>query len=173
MDSFDTDEPQHLKPVFVGVGSNIEPRVHIPKGLTLLAERFGALQVSQAYRCPAVGFDGAAFINLVVAFNVTEPPLAVLHGLRDIEQRCGRDRNEKKQSRTLDLDLLLHDNQVVERDGLHLPRSDILRYAFVLKPLAMMIPDQTHPVVGRSYAELWADFDARDQPLTPVALNIP
>jgi len=52
-----------------------------------------------------------------------------------------------------------------------LPRKDILEYAFVLKPLAAMIPDAVHPVVGRSYADLWAAFDATEQPLTPVSLH--
>lgn len=156
--------------VFVGVGSNIEPFVHVPRALRLLEQRFGALRVSQAYRCPAVGFDGEPFVNLVVGLETTEPPLAVTLALRDIEQQCGRNRNEKMRSRTLDLDLLLHGNRIVERDGLHLPRRDILEYAFVLKPLAAMIPDQVHPVAGRSYADLWADFDASEQPLTAVDL---
>ena len=154
--------------VFVGIGSNIEPFVHIPRVRVLLEDRFGPLRVSQAYRCPAVGFEGDPFVNLVVGFDTTEPPLAVVHALRDVEQQCGRKRNEKMRSRTMDLDLLLHGNRVIDRDGLHLPRSDILRYAFVLKPLAEMIPDQLHPEVQRSYADLWADFDARDQPLTAV-----
>src|SRR5699024_4359100 len=157
--------------VFSGVGSNIEPFEHIPQGLTLLEQHFGPLRVSQAYHCPAVGFEGDPFVNLVVGFQTSEPPKAVTLALRDIEQRCGRKRNEKLRSRTLDLDLLLHDHGIVERDGLHLPRQDILEYAFVLKPLAAMIPDAIHPVVGRSYADLWADFDASEQPLTPVGLN--
>lgn len=157
--------------VFVGVGSNIEPFAHIPQALKLLEQRFGPLRLSQTYRCPAVGFDGDPFVNLVVGFETTQPPLAVTLALRDIEQHCGRKRNEKMRSRTLDLDLLLHDNSVVEHDGLHLPRRDILEYAFVLKPLAAMIPDAIHPVAGRSYADLWADFDASEQPLTPVSLK--
>lgn len=157
--------------VFVGVGSNIEPFEHIPHALTLLEHRFGPLRISQAYRCPAVGFDGDPFVNLVVGFETNEPPLAVTLALRDIEQHCGRNRNEKMRSRTMDLDLLLHDNRVVEHDGLRLPRGDVLRYAFVLKPLAAMIPEQVHPVTGRSYADLWADFDDSGQPLTAVNLN--
>lgn len=156
--------------VFVGIGSNIEPFVHVPRVLVLLQQRFGALRVSTAYRCPAVGFDGDAFVNLVVGFDSAEPPLAVVHALRDTEQRCGRARNEKMRSRTMDLDLLLHGDKVIDADGLHLPRNDILRYAFVLKPLAEMVPERMHPVVGRSYADLWAAFDAADQPLTAVDL---
>ena len=57
--------------------------------------------------------------------------------------------------RSLDLDIILFGDQVGEVAGLRLPRADILRYAFVLKPLADLAPDATHPELGRTYRELW------------------
>src|SRR5699024_11979826 len=84
--------------VYVGIGSNIEPRNRIPQALRLLEARFGGLRVSQTYECPAVGFDGDAFFNLVAGFETTESALDVVHGLREIEQQCGRNRSETMSS---------------------------------------------------------------------------
>lgn len=156
--------------VFVGLGSNIRPRVHIPQALRLLDRRFGSLRLSQTYECPAVGFAGAAFLNLVVGFQSAEAPLDVVYALRGIEQQCGRSRREKMRSRTMDLDLLLYGDQVLDDPDIRVPRNDIQRYAFVLKPLAELAPDAKHPVTGVRFADLWAEFDSSGQPLTPVNL---
>lgn len=158
--------------VFVGIGSNIEPRTHIPQALRLLQRRFGVLQVSQVYECPAVGFEGDAFCNLVIGFDSNEAPLDVVHALRDIEQQCGRSRSETMRSRTIDLDLLLYGERILDDADLRVPRRDIMRYAFVLKPLVELMPDGRHPADGRRYADLWADFDASEQPLKAVDLSL-
>lgn len=160
-----------MRPVFVGVGSNIDPRTHVPRALALLETRFGALRVSRAYRCPSVGFDGDDFINLVIGFDSDEPVADLQAALRRIETDCGRDRSVKRASRRMDLDLLLVGDTVLDRDGLTLPRADILEYAFVLRPLAELVPDARHPVLGSTYAALWAAFDDREQPLTPVMIT--
>ncbi|MEE3182403.1 MAG: 2-amino-4-hydroxy-6-hydroxymethyldihydropteridine diphosphokinase, partial [Pseudomonadota bacterium] len=55
--------------VFVGIGSNVDPDAHIGSALTDLRERFGAIELSTAYRNPAVGFEGDDFVNLVVRFR--------------------------------------------------------------------------------------------------------
>lgn len=157
--------------IFVGIGSNIEPRTHIPQALRLLEQRFGALRVSQVYECPAVGFEGDVFFNLVVGFDSGDDALDVVYALRDIEQLCGRSRDEKMRSRTIDLDLLLYGDHILDDADLRVPREDITRYAFVLKPLLELTPDGCHPVSGMAYADLWAQFDASEQPLKAVALT--
>lgn len=150
---------------YVGIGSNIEPRTHLPRALALLDGRFGPLTVSPVYACPAVGFDGPAFLNLVVGFDTDADPPALAQGLHCIEAHCGRDRGVRSASRTMDLDLLLYGDMVSDTPGVRLPRADILRYAFTLRPLADIAPDARHPTDGRTYAELWAVFDDADQPL--------
>lgn len=161
---------QDTTSVFVGIGSNIEPRTHIPQALRLLEQRFGALRLSRVYECPAVGFEGAAFCNLVVGFGSDDAPLDVVHALRDIEQQCGRSRSEKMRSRTIDLDLLLYGDRILDDADLRVPRRDIKRYAFVLKPLLELLPDGRHPASGERYADMWARFDASEQPLQAVDL---
>lgn len=155
--------------VFVSVGSNVDPARHVRAGVEALRRRFGALRVSTVYQCPAVGFSGDDFYNLVLAFDTREDPHAVARALHEIEAAMGRRRGGPRfASRTLDLDLILHGDTVLHERGLELPRPDILRYAFVLRPLAELAPGLRHPVDGRSYAELWSAFDDRDQPMRPV-----
>lgn len=154
--------------VFVGIGSNIRPQEHVPQALAHLEAAFGVLRVSRVYQCPAVGFDGADFVNLVVGFETSMAVHPVQEKLHAIEAACGRIRGSKQASRTMDLDLLLYGDRVHAQDGLCLPRPDILEYAFVLKPLAELVPQWRHPVEGRTYARLWADFDRGDQSLTAI-----
>lgn len=142
--------------VFVGLGSNIEPRRNLGAALDRLAARFGALRVSPVYRCEAVGFDGDPFLNLVVGFSTTETLVGVSAFLRAVERDFGRSRSEARfAARTLDLDIILFGDMVGEEAGLRLPRSDILSYGFVLKPLADLVPDAVHPVCAESYRALW------------------
>ncbi|MES1955581.1 2-amino-4-hydroxy-6-hydroxymethyldihydropteridine diphosphokinase [Salinisphaera hydrothermalis] len=157
--------------VVIGMGSNIDPERNVRAALDRLAQRFGTLDVSPIYTCPAVGFSGADFVNLVVAFDSDEPIEAVQNGLREIEAAGGRNRAARDGSRTLDLDMLLFGDAVFDNGDIRVPRADILDYAFVLRPLADMWPDARHPTDGRTYRELWHAFDRPGQPLTEISLD--
>jgi len=154
--------------VFVGLGSNISPRRNLNAALPRLAARFGDLRISPVYECQAVGFDGDPFLNLVIAFSTSEPLVAVLEYLRQVERDFGRRRGEARfAARSLDLDIILFGDRIGEEAGLQLPRPDILRYAFVLKPLADLAPNGLHPACGRRYQELWESLRP-GPPLTAV-----
>ena len=156
--------------VFVGIGSNVEPERHIRTAVQLLRERFGAVRVSPVYRNPAVGFDGDDFFNLVAVFESDTGFEQVHTILEEIEFSCGRVRGGPRYApRTLDIDLLLYGDLVHDTAPV-LPRKDLLRYAFVLKPITDLAPDHRHPVTGRSFAEHWAEFDAASQPLVLVSI---
>lgn len=157
---------------FVGVGSNVEPRRHIRAALQELHREFGHVAVSPVYQNPAVGFVGDDFLNLVVRLEVGLSLNELIRRLQAIEARCGRERSEERWGpRTLDLDLLTFGEQVSERPPL--PRADVLKRAFVLRPLAELAPAARHPVNGRSYAELWDQFDQDSCSLTLVNLREP
>lgn len=149
--------------VWVSVGSNIDRERHIRAAIQELHTLFGELVISPLYETTAVGFDGDAFLNLVIGFDTGLPP-ARLHALmREIEARHGRERvGGKFAARTLDLDLLTYGNAVTDEGGKALPRDEILRYAFVLAPLADVAGDERHPELGESYRSLWQRFAERD-----------
>jgi 2-amino-4-hydroxy-6-hydroxymethyldihydropteridine diphosphokinase len=154
--------------VYVSIGSNLDRKRNIAAALQALTEKYGVLQQSSVYESAAVGFDSAPFYNLVVGFPAQESPQVIQEQLHAIEDRCGRQRTATLSARTLDLDLLLYDDQVMTDGKLVLPRDDINRYAFVLGPLAEIAPAARHPVTGINYVDMWSAFDDRDQPLTRI-----
>ena len=145
--------------VWISIGSNIERERHVQAALHDLRERFGPLRVSAVYETEAVGFDGDAFYNLVAGFDTALRPTELHQLLRTIEADHGRKRSGGKfAARTLDLDLLTYGDAVTHEGGKALPRDEILRYAFVLGPLADVAPAELHPELGESYQVLWQRF---------------
>lgn len=158
--------------IYISLGSNIERELNTREGVKALCEHFGELEMSAVYESEAVGFDGDAFYNMVLACDVDEDVYSVNQVLRDIEDANGRERSGPKfSSRTLDLDLLLYDDFVLKEGTLKLPREEILHNAFVLWPLAEIAPELVHPVAGKSYAELWQAFDKTKENLCPIVFD--
>ena len=156
--------------VYVSIGSNIEPETQLRFSLTVLQQHFSELIESPVYRSKAMGFDGPDFLNMVVAFDTNITAEQVHDKLSSIERESGRLKTDKRfASRTLDLDMLLYGNEVI--DALHIPRDEIERYAFVLKPLSDIAPDLCHPITGMRIIELWQDFADKDQKLKQIKLN--
>ena len=145
--------------VFVSIGSNIDRARNIRQAVTALNRRYGPLGLSPVYETAAVGFVGDDFYNLVAGFDTRDDVHVVATALRDIETACGRERGAQRFApRTMDIDLLLYDDLILNEEGLHLPRDEILRYAFVLGPLARIAGALRHPLDGRTYDELWDTF---------------
>ena len=158
--------------IYISLGSNIDREQNTRSGVQALRDAFGELELSSVYESEAVGFEGDAFYNMVIACSVDVPVMQVNRILRAIEDSYGRDRSGPKfSSRTLDLDLLLYDDLVIEQDGLVLPRGEILKNAFVLWPLAEIAPDLVHPLAGKSYAQLWQAFDKSKESLHPIEFD--
>lgn len=159
--------------VYVSIGSNIDRERNIRAAVEALRARYGPLLISPVYETTAVGFEGDAFYNLVVGFDTDETPQALRDAFHAIEREQGRRRGgERYASRTLDIDLLTWDERVMNAEGLELPRREILKHAFVLRPLADIAPDTRHPVAGQTYAELWSRFQDGDDAMTTVDLGL-
>jgi 2-amino-4-hydroxy-6-hydroxymethyldihydropteridine diphosphokinase len=156
---------------YVSLGSNICAEANICSCTRHLRDRFKNVVSSAVYRTPAEGFDGAPFLNSVVGFETAMSISELRTYLRNLEDIHGRVRSEDKfSSRTLDIDLLLYDNVVMQPEE-NLPHHDILRYAFVLLPLAEIAPEQTHPVLNKNFRQLAQHAEFSDSNMVPVTIN--
>jgi len=159
--------------VYVSLGSNIDPEKNLRLGVAALRQRHGAVRASAVYRSRAIGFDGDDFLNLVAVFESESSPQAICAQFEAIHNLAGRDRQSGKwESRPLDIDLLLYNDLIMDERPVRIPRSDILEYSFVLRPLAELAPDLVHPVTGRTMLEHWQDFDASSHPLVLVDVDV-
>ena len=159
--------------IYVGLGSNIEPEEHLGLAIRQLRERYGQIDVSAVYRSAAVGFTGEDFLNLVARLRSEEKPKQICEEIERLHELSGRVRgSEKWASRPLDIDLLLYNDQVIDKPPVRVPRSDILEYSFVLRPMAELAPDLVHPVTGKTMLQHWKEFDEDSHPLELVGLFI-
>lgn len=158
---------------WLSLGSNIDREKNIRSAIAALEKIFGKLLVSPVYESEAVGFDGDPFFNLVVGLDTGLSAEEVAERLRLIEQEHGRVREGGKfDARTLDIDLLTYGQQVIRAPGVAVPRDEITRYAFVLRPLSQLAGNELHPVEGVSYKALWDAFDKSQQRLWVVDLGL-
>lgn len=162
-----------LRTVYVALGSNIDAKQNIKKALNLLEVTFGDLMVSPAYENPAVGFQGDDFINVVVSFDTPLNAYALIDKLRGLEIELGR--NEEAESytpREIDIDALALGGVVVQSDKFKLPRKCITKFAFVLKPLADIAGERTHPELGKTYNQLLGEMTQADAGCVAVLKEI-
>jgi len=159
--------------IYISLGSNIERQHNVKQGLISLAKAFELpfqqLTLSSLFECEAIGFHGPVFSNMVIGINCSHSVEEVAAMLRAIEFSHGRDHNAKKFSpRTLDLDLLLYDDLIIDQPA-QLPRDEITKNAFVLWPLSQVAPELRHPILKQSYQDLWRGYNKNSQQLSIVA----
>ena len=136
---------------WVGIGANLgDAAATVSAALLALAALPGCtlVQASPRYRSAPVGAAGPDFINAVAALDTTLAPLALLAALQAIEQQFGRQRPYPNAPRTLDLDLLLHGQTVLQTEVLTLPHPRLHQRAFVLRPLLDVCPTLAVPGLG-------------------------
>jgi len=147
--------------IYLGIGSNIEPEKHIAEGIVSLEKLFSKLIISPTYLAPPFGFTGDDFHNLVISAETDLSAADIVKALRKIEFEHGRPEYAVKfSSRSLDIDLLLYGDYVGKVDGYKIPRSDIDKFDFVLRPLQDIAANAVHPVSGESFADLWYEMSA-------------
>ena len=159
--------------VYLGIGSNIDPRKNLVLALKELEKRFGKLERSSVYRSKAYGFDGDDFLNMVVALCSELTPVDIHAQLEEIQYAAGRDCDTPGySSRTLDIDLLLYDDLIVNEPPIRLPRADVLRFSFVLGPVTEIAPQLQHPETHQNYKDHWDKFDSGSHPITRESVNL-
>ena len=158
--------------VYLSLGSNIDAETNLCSAIKCLKQHFPVLLLSPIYQTRAVGFEGDDFLNCVVALETETPATELFSLLRQIEQDHGRDRKQAKfSSRTLDIDLLTWGNKIITEKNFQLPRDEITKYAFVLKPLVDIAAEEKHPIFNKSYQQLWNELDLAKQPIKKMELD--
>mgnify|MGYP001113763611 CR=1 FL=1 len=155
---------------YVGLGANLgDARAALASALAALRELPGTtvLRCSSVWRSAPIDSSGPDYLNAVAELRTLLAPLDLLHQLQAIEQAHGRERPYRNAPRTLDLDLLLHGECVLDTPELTLPHPRAHERAFVLAPLAEMASALSVPGRGRVSELLAAVADQRIERLAP------
>ena len=143
--------------VAIALGSNLgDRRAHLEYAIARLREHLDNLRVSRFLETDPVGVDEPqpAYLNGVVTGGTTLSVRQLLHVLLAIERERGRVRTTRNAPRTLDLDLILYGDAVIDEPDLVVPHPRFRERRFVLGPLAEIAPDVQDPVTGQSIAQL-------------------
>jgi 2-amino-4-hydroxy-6-hydroxymethyldihydropteridine diphosphokinase len=159
MSRHENEAPPSSVPAYIGAGSNVGDRAEL---LRIAARRIAAidgvlsLMCSPVYETVPVGPAGPdPFLNAVFLTNTRLSPMALFEQLRQIENDLGR-RPPRSGPRPIDLDLLFYDDLVMRTESLIIPHPRAHLRAFVLKPLADLVPGYCHPELGSSIRDLLA-----------------
>jgi 2-amino-4-hydroxy-6-hydroxymethyldihydropteridine diphosphokinase len=135
-------------PVYLALGSNIDPETNLPQAIENLNLVFGVVAQSSIWQTPAVGFEGEDFLNAVVLIHT---PISAntlkIEVLRPIEALLGRVRKEEKFAlRTIDIDILLHKDELIDEELWTQPHLAV--------PLAEIYPDYKKGAAGETLKDV-------------------
>lgn len=143
---------------FIALGSNISPEKHLPLATAWLEVLGQLVAISDVYQNPALGpGPHPDFLNAAVLIESDLPPLEIRSLLRSIEAELGRVRSEDKYApRTIDLDLCLLGQMILDTPELTLPDPDLLSRAHLAVTMAELAPDFPHPITHEPLHEIAA-----------------
>lgn len=141
---------------YLSLGSNLGDRAGNLRAAIEKLSGFGKIvAVSSFYETEPVELTNQPwFVNCAVALETEQVPEAFLGELLALEQSMGRRRTQKKGPRTIDIDILLFGDAIIETAGLSIPHPAMHQRRFVLVPMAEIAPEQRHPILKRSMREL-------------------
>jgi 2-amino-4-hydroxy-6-hydroxymethyldihydropteridine diphosphokinase len=144
--------------VILSLGSNQGNRLeNIENCLQLIHQEVGTvIKVSRLYESPAWGFESDAFYNCVLVIHTTNSAQKVLNQVLKVEKKLGRVRSNKVgyQSRTIDIDLISFDEEIIDSEKLQIPHPLMQNRKFVLLPIQDLNLDWKHPVLKKTISEL-------------------
>jgi 2-amino-4-hydroxy-6-hydroxymethyldihydropteridine diphosphokinase len=142
--------------VYLSLGSNIGDReAHLRDAIARLAAEGRVVAVSSFYETePVEVTDQSWFLNCAVALETTDTPEQLMAALLRIEREMGRQRVQRKGPRTIDLDILLFGDAIIDSPKLTIPHPAMHQRRFVLAPLAEIAPEVCHPILKKKIREL-------------------
>jgi 2-amino-4-hydroxy-6-hydroxymethyldihydropteridine diphosphokinase len=146
------------KSAFLSIGSNLGNRAFIlQKAIFEIGKKAGEIrQVSAIYQTPSWGFEGNDFLNACLEIQTRLTPVALLTEILAIEIEYGRERNDSQgyQSRTLDIDIIYYDKEIIDTERITVPHPKMHERKFILKPLADISPQFYHPILNKDTRNL-------------------
>ena len=149
-----------MNETYLSLGSNEGDRMlWLQKAIELLSANCGTItKKSSVYETAAWGInDQPDFLNMAVQLQTTKTPTELLAAILNVETSLGRQRTVRWGPRTLDIDILLYNNGVIETPGLIIPHPYLHERLFTLLPLAEIAPGYMHPKLNKTITELLAD----------------
>jgi 2-amino-4-hydroxy-6-hydroxymethyldihydropteridine diphosphokinase len=142
----------------ISIGSNIGDRLqNLQNAIDLIHLEISIVtSISPIYKTKAVGFKGDDFYNICISFFSNDDPNNLLQSLLSIETKLGRTRSDKNvyESRTIDLDIILIEDQIINNNLLTVPHPSMHLREFVLAPLNDIDPNINHPILNKNSNEL-------------------
>lgn len=142
----------------ISIGSNIGDRLqNLQNAIDLIHLEISIISsISPIYKTKAVGFNGDDFYNICISFFSNDDPNNLLQSLLNIEEKLGRTRSDKNvyESRTIDLDIILIEDQIINNNLLTVPHPSMHLREFVLAPLNDIDPNINHPILNKNSNEL-------------------
>jgi deoxyguanosine kinase len=136
--------------IYLSLGSNQGNKLeYLQDSIHLIAQKIGAiLKIGAIYKTPALGFNGTDFLNTCIKVSTYLPPETLIKRILNIEKSLGRvrDNTDNYANRTIDIDVLLFDDEIIFSKNLIVPHPRMLDRKFVLFPLSDIAPNTIHPV---------------------------
>ena len=145
--------------IFLGIGGNVGDRLKLLQNVcVLIAAQIGPIiKASSVYETEAWGeTEQASFYNQVVQVQTKLNPQELLKICLKIEKQLGRTRAKKWSARTMDIDILFYNNELIHEAGLHIPHPFLQERNFVLVPMAEIAPHHIHPLLRKKMMTLLA-----------------
>ncbi|MEX0287879.1 MAG: 2-amino-4-hydroxy-6-hydroxymethyldihydropteridine diphosphokinase [Flavobacteriaceae bacterium] len=143
---------------YLSLGSNLGDRTdNLQKALFMLQESAGDIKkISSVYQTASWGFDSHSFLNICIALETSLSPEKLLDKILQVEKKLGRERtkNGNYEARTIDIDIIYYDSEIIESERLVLPHPEMHKRRFVLRPLADVAPQFYHPILAKDTRNL-------------------